>query len=144
LPTTLAPIAALLNDFAFQSFPLRAGNALLIPIRKITAAVEKVTLVGPLDNRPGAVATVSEMAMCRLAEGSVEIELTVRDNFGTAVTLALMLLVRLAPLWHRFVPHCFLHGKAHHRQRSIELRADERLYLPMGGVAGSPLTSYDP
>jgi hypothetical protein len=49
--------------------------------------------------------------MCRVAKDPVEIALAGRDNFGTAVTLALMLLLRRAPLRHRFVPHCVtLHG----------------------------------
>ena len=88
MPTTLAPIAALLNDFAFQHLPLHAGNVLLITIRKIIATVEEVITVGPLDNRLSALLAVSEMAMCRLAKGPVEIAIAARDNFGTAVTLA--------------------------------------------------------
>jgi hypothetical protein len=105
LPTTLAPIAALLNDFAFQKLPLRAGNVLVIAIRKIIATIEEVITLGPLDNGLGALLTVSEMAMCRVTKGSVEIALAGRHNFGTAVTLALILLSRRAPLRHRFVPH---------------------------------------
>src|SRR5262245_16189712 len=97
LLATLAPTAALLDELAFQIFPLPAGNALLIAIRKVTATIEKVVTVGPLDNRLGALLTVSEMAMPRLPKGSVEIALSLRDNFGTAVTLALMPLLRLAP-----------------------------------------------
>ena len=73
-----------------------------------------------------------ERAMWRVAKGLVEIAFADRDNFGTAVALALMLLLRLAPFWHRFAPHCvfefhlLLPCEAHHRQRSVELRADER------------------
>jgi hypothetical protein len=87
-----------------------------------------------------------EPAMWRVAKGLVEIAFADRDNFGTAVALALMLLLRLAPLWHRFAPHCvfefhlLLPCEAHHRQRSVELRADERLYCRWE-AAGSPLTS---
>jgi hypothetical protein len=32
---------------------------------------------------------------------------------------------------------CLLHAKAHHRQRSVGLRADEQLRLPVEGAAGS-------
>src|SRR5262249_25513290 len=90
----------------FQNLPLSAGNALLIAIRKIVATAEEVITVGHCDNRLGALLTVSEMAMCRVAKGPVEIALATSDKFGTAVTLALMLLLRRAPIRHRFVPHC--------------------------------------
>jgi hypothetical protein len=101
------PVAALLNDFAFRSLPLRAGNALVIAIRKMIVTVEHVTTVSLCDNVLGALLTVSEMAICRMAKSPVEIALAGRDNFGTAVTLALMLLLRRAPLRHRFSPRNF-------------------------------------
>ena len=68
--------------------------------------VEEVISVGPLDNRLGALLTVSEMAIFSARWGAVEITLAGRDNFGTVVTLALILIPRRAPLRHRFVPHC--------------------------------------
>jgi len=40
-----------------------------------------------------------------MAKGALEIVLAGRDNFGTAVTSALILFPRRAPLRHRFVPH---------------------------------------
>jgi hypothetical protein len=40
-----------------------------------------------------------------LVKRPVEILFAGRDYFGTAITLALVLLPRRAPLWHRFVPH---------------------------------------
>ena len=61
-------------------------------------------IVGPCDNGLGALLTVSERAVCPMA--NVDIALAGRDNFGTAVTSALILLPRCAPLRHRFVPHC--------------------------------------
>src|SRR5262245_2916819 len=57
-------------------------------------------------DRLGALLTVSERAICPVAKGAVEIALAGRDHFGTAVTLALILFPRRAPLRHRFVPHC--------------------------------------
>ena len=66
--------------------------------------VEEVISISPLDNRLGALLTVSEMAIFG-AMDTVEITLAGRDNFGAAVTLALILLPRRAPLRHWFVPH---------------------------------------
>lgn len=71
----------------------------------ITLTVKEVMSVGPLDNRLGAFLTVSEMAIFGAID-AVEITLPDRDNFGTAVTFALILLPRRAPLRHWFVPHC--------------------------------------
>jgi hypothetical protein len=61
--------------------------------------------IGPLDNRLGAFPTVSEMSL-GVAKVLVEIALPGRDNFCTAVTLALIPVPRSSPLRHWSVPHC--------------------------------------
>jgi hypothetical protein len=58
------------------------------------ATAEHMIIVGPCDNRLGALLTVSERVICPVANGAVEIALAERDHFGTAVTSTLILLPR--------------------------------------------------
>ena len=73
------------------------------------ATAGPMIIVGPCDNGLGALLTVSGRAICPVAKGAVEIALAGRDNFGTAVTSALILFPRPAPLRNRFVQSCLLH-----------------------------------
>jgi hypothetical protein len=88
----------------------------------------------PCDNRLGARLTVSERAICSVANGAVEIALAGRDNFGTAVTLALILFPRCAPLRHRFVPHCpcLQHFCPIHNDILIKTRKRDTRFLHRG------------
>ena len=90
-------------------------------------------------DRLGALLTVSERAICPVAKGAVEIALAGRDHFGTAVTLALILFPRRAPLRHRFVPHCpcLLHFCLGRNNILIKTRTRDTRFLHCG-----PRTDY--